>query len=127
MSNFPCCDLSVLLASLCILDIGRSILGPEFSKTQTYFLCDWKWYLRWWFGSSQASLVAQGLPSWLKWQRICLQCWISRFNQDLDSIPGLGRCPGVGNGNSLQYSCLENFMDKGAWWATVHEVTTSWT
>ena len=35
-------------------------------------------------------------------------------------IPGLGRSPGVGNGNWLQYSCLENSMDKGAWWATVH-------
>ena len=35
-------------------------------------------------------------------------------------IPGLGRSPGGGNGKSLQYSCLENFMDRGAWWATVH-------
>ena len=39
---------------------------------------------------------------------------------DLDSIPGLGRCPGEGNGNPLQYSCLENPMDGGTWWATVH-------
>ena len=36
------------------------------------------------------------------------------------SIPGLGRSPGVGNGNLLQYSCLENSRDRGAWWATVH-------
>ena len=36
------------------------------------------------------------------------------------SIPGSGRCPGEGNGNPLQYSCLENPMDGGAWWATVH-------
>ena len=36
------------------------------------------------------------------------------------SIPGLGRSPGVGNGNLPQYSCLENSMDRGAWWATVH-------
>ena len=41
---------------------------------------------------------------------------------NLGSIPGLGRSPGEGNGNSLQYSCLENSVDKGAWWATVHEV-----
>ena len=34
--------------------------------------------------------------------------------------PGLGRSPGEGNGNPLQYSCLENPMDRGAWWATVH-------
>ena len=42
-------------------------------------------------------------------------------------IPGLGRSPGEGNGNPLQYSCLENPMDRGAWRATVHGVTKSWT
>ena len=42
-------------------------------------------------------------------------------------IPGLGRSPEKGNGNLLQYSCLENPMDRGAWWATVHRVTKSWT
>ena len=41
---------------------------------------------------------------------------------DLGSIPGLGRSPGEGNGNPLQYSCLENPVDRGAWWATVHGV-----
>ena len=40
---------------------------------------------------------------------------------DADSIPGSGRSPGEGNGNPLQYSCLENPMDRGAWQATVHE------
>ena len=43
------------------------------------------------------------------------------------SIPGLGRSPGEGNGNPLQYSYVENSMDRGAWWATVHEVAKSWT
>ena len=43
---------------------------------------------------------------------------------DIGLIPGLGRSPGVENGNPLQYSCLENAMD---WWATVHRVTRSWT
>ena len=38
---------------------------------------------------------------------------------DLGSIPGLGRSPGEGNGSPLQYPCLENLMDRGAWWATV--------
>ena len=42
-------------------------------------------------------------------------------------IPESGRSPGEGNGNSLQYSCLENSMDGGAWQATVHGVTKSWT
>ena len=45
----------------------------------------------------------------------------------LGSIPGLGRSPGEGNGNPLQYFCLENPMDGGAWWATVHGVAKSQT
>ena len=47
--------------------------------------------------------------------------------RDMGSIPGLGRFPGGGHGNPLQYSCLENPMDRGAWWATVHRITKSWT
>ena len=39
---------------------------------------------------------------------------------DSRSVPGLGRSPGVGNSNLFQYSCLENSMERGAWWATVH-------
>ena len=46
---------------------------------------------------------------------------------DPGSIPGWGRSSGEGNGNPLWYSCLENSMDGGAWWATVHGVTKSWT
>ena len=46
---------------------------------------------------------------------------------DQGSIPGSGRYPGEGNGNPLQYSCLENPMDGGAWWATLHRVTKSQT
>ena len=46
---------------------------------------------------------------------------------DPGSIPGSGRSPGEGNGNTLQYSCLENSMDGGAWWATVHGDTKSGT
>ena len=42
---------------------------------------------------------------------------------DEGSIPGSGRSPGVGNGTLLQYSCLGNPTDRGAWWATVHGVT----
>ena len=44
---------------------------------------------------------------------------------DSDSIPGLGRCPGIGNGNPLQYSCLENPTDRGAWWDIVWDHTKS--
>ena len=46
---------------------------------------------------------------------------------DLGSVPGLGRSPGGGRGNLLQYSFLENPVDRGAWWATVHGVTKSQT
>ena len=44
---------------------------------------------------------------------------------DRGSIPGLGRSPGEGNGDPLQYPCLENLMDRGAWWAAVHGVAKS--
>ena len=47
--------------------------------------------------------------------------------EDLGPIPRSGRFPGEGNGNTLQYSCLENSMDRGAWQATVHGVTKSQT
>ena len=47
--------------------------------------------------------------------------------EDLGLIPGSGRSPGVGNDYLLQYSCLENSMQRGAWWATFHEVAKSQT
>ena len=47
--------------------------------------------------------------------------------KDVDLIPGSGRLPGEGNGNPLQYSRLENPMDRAAWWATVHGVANSGT
>ena len=47
--------------------------------------------------------------------------------RDAGSNPGSGRSSGVGNGNPLQYSCLENPMDRGAWRDTVHRVAKSWT
>ena len=46
--------------------------------------------------------------------------------RDMGSVPGLGRSPGEGHGNPLQYSCVENPMDRGAWRATVHRVRQSW-
>ena len=47
--------------------------------------------------------------------------------REVGLISGLGRSPGEKHGNPVQYSCLENPMDAGAWWATVHGVTKSWT
>ena len=46
---------------------------------------------------------------------------------DMGLIPGLGKSPGEGHGNPPQYSCLENPMDREAWWTTVHRVAKSWT
>ena len=63
--------------------------------------------------SSQVVLVAKSLPASVGDIR------------DMGSIPGLGRCPKGGNGNQLQYSCLENSMDWGAWWVTSHRVAES--
>ena len=47
--------------------------------------------------------------------------------RDVGSIPGLGRSHGGGHGNPLQYSCLENPIHRGVWWATLHGVAKSWT
>ena len=49
------------------------------------------------------------------------------YAKDLGSVLGLGRSPGEGNSNPLHYSCLENFIDREAWWATVHGVAKSGT
>ena len=64
--------------------------------------------------ASQVALVVKNLPA-------------NARAGDTVSIPGSGRSPGEGNGNPLQYSCLENPMGREAWWATVHGVTKSWT
>ena len=61
--------------------------------------------------ASQAVLVVKNLPG---------------NSEDTGPIPESGRSPGGGRGNPLQYSCLENPMDKGAWEATVHRVAKSW-
>ena len=62
-----------------------------------------------------------GFPRWLSSKESTCNA------EDYDLIPGSGRSPGGVHGNPLQYSCLENSMDRGAWWATVHRVTESYT
>ena len=64
---------------------------------------------------SQVGLVVKNLPA------------NAGDSRDAGSIPGSGRSPGEGNGNSLQPSCLENPMARGAWQATVHGETKRWT
>ena len=63
------------------------------------------------------TVLGEGLPQWLSVKNPPANAG------DVGSIPGSGRSPGEGNGNPLQYSCLGNPMDRGAWWTTVHEVT----
>ena len=65
--------------------------------------------------ASQVALVVKNLPG------------NAGDTRDVGFIPGSARSPGRGNGNPLQYSCLENPMDRGAWWATVHGVAKSQT
>ena len=67
-------------------------------------------------GASQVALVVKNPPA---------SAGVVRDTTSL--IPGSGEPPGGGNDNSLQYSCLENSTNRGAWWATVHGVTKSWT
>ena len=64
-------------------------------------------------GASQVALVVKNPPA------------TAEDLRDMGSIPGWGRSPGGEHGNPLQYSCLENPMDKGAWWAMVHTVSES--
>ena len=66
-------------------------------------------------GASQVALVVKNLPANARDIRV------------VGSTPGSRRSPGGGHGNPLQYSCLENPMDRGAWRATVHRLTKSWT
>ena len=65
----------------------------------------------------ESSGSSVGLSRWLSGKEYTCQAG------DMGSIPGSRRFPGVGNGNTFQYSCLGNPMDSGAWWATVHGVT----
>ena len=64
-------------------------------------------------GASQVAVVVKNLPAKAGEVRV------------VSSIPGSGRSPGGGYGNPLRYSCLENSMDRGAWWATIHRVSKS--
>ena len=66
------------------------------------------------FGASQVELVLKNLPG------------NAGDIKDVGSIPGSGRSPREGHGKPPQYSCLENPMDREAWWSTVHKVAESW-
>ena len=72
----------------------------------------------------RADMTASGFPGGSSGKEPTYQC---KRHKDVGLVPGWGRSPGGGHGNSLQYSCLENPMDRRNWWATVHRVTHSQT
>ena len=85
----------------------------------------WIWELFFYnSGILQFSVTIAGLPQWLSGKE---SAYSARAIGDLGSIPMSGRSPGGGHGSPLQYSCLENTMDRGVWWASVHRVASSLT
>ena len=88
---------------------SRSSRSASTAESSTVLI--WLRYSKCW--ASQVALAAKNLSA--------------KAGDIRDSIPGLGRSPGGRHGNPLQYSCLQNPMDRGAWWATVHGVTKSQT
>ena len=72
----------------------------------------------------RCAVISMGFPGDCMVKHLPAQ---ARDAKDVGSIPASGRAPGRGNGNPLQYSCLENPVDRGAWWATVRGVARSWT
>ena len=91
------------------LKVGRINCDPR-SQCQTYYRCIYAFT-----GASQVALEVKNPAA------------SAGDIGESDLIPGSRMSSGEGNGNSLQYSCLENPMDRGAWWATVHRVTQSQT
>ena len=85
-----------------------------------------KWFINCWFNP----IILFGL--WSNTQKFLVVLVVKNLPanagdiRDTDSAPGSGRSPGGGHGSPLQYSCLENPMERGAWWATVHVVAKSW-
>ena len=78
----------------------------------------------WWSGRFGSLLALHGLPWWLSGKESACNAGATG---DLGSIPEWEKSPCWGHGNPLQYSCRENPMDRGAWWATVHRVAKSQT
>ena len=89
-----------------------SVYGVAQSRTQLKRLSS----------SSSSSSKGHYISLWLSGKEFACNAGDA---EDMGSIPGSGRSPGGGHGNPRQYSCLENPMDRGAWWAAVHRVTKS--
>ena len=108
--------LSLHFLVVYILQIWHLGSRDHFFFQQDTILLQCPLVIEWWLNiawASQVALVAKNPPA------------KTGDLRDLGSIPRSGRCPRGGNGNPLQYSCLENPKDRGAWQATVHGVTKS--
>ena len=84
-------------------------------------------YVSLWFNFSDLTKFTLSIDVLAQWLSGKESTCSARAAGDMGSVPGLGRSPGGGHGNPLQYSCLENPKNRGAWWATVHAVTKSQT
>ena len=111
---FGCDDVlpfTVLIVIMVLKSMDFGICGQSWSQFQWIprDYCIWRIH----FWTSQVTLVVRNPPA------------SAGDTRDTGSVPGSGRCPGKGNGHPLQYSCLENRMDRGAWRGAAHSVTES--
>ena len=116
-------EKTIATALVCLFEYRETVIERQSQRylidIYVYFqLCFriWNSYLYSGNWASQAVLVVKNLPAPCR-----------RPKLDAGSIPGWGRSPGEGNGCPFQYSCLENPMDRGAWWVMVHRVAKSQT
>ena len=110
------CSLLILQARMLewvAVPFSRGSSQPR-DQTQVFHIARWILY----------HLSHQGFQGGTSGEESACQC---RRHKNVGLIPGLGRSCGVGNSYPLQYSCLENSMGRGAWWATVHGAAKSWT
>ena len=112
-------ELLITKFRLKLKDHGKSKRVPEKHLFLLYWLCQSLWCVD--HNTLWKILQDMGIPGGSTVKRLAYNAG------DLGSIPGLGRSSGEGNGNPLQYSYLENPMDRGAWWATVHWIAKSQT
>ena len=130
----------LILHLYCVLQRTKHVLSLHFFKNVRHsYACKGKQRMR----TSRKSIFTFSLPSpslWILCRNNTKLCNLTTQSMslglselapwdigDTSSIPVSGRSPGGGHGNPLQYSCLENPINRGAWWATVHGVAKSWT
>ena len=109
---------------------SRELNEPKIHSKAAPYLRFREWYQSWYdkvclqkqIKLSHQNVFSCGLPQWLSGKEST--CNAGAVG-DVGLNPGLGRSPGGGHGNPLQYSCLGNPIDRGAWWATVHGVAKS--